>query len=215
MILQAKDIELVVNHLKNGGVIGMPTETVYGLAGDAFNPDAIRKIYQLKKRPFTNPLIVHIHSTKQISNLTKNLSDFQKESLKKLENFWPGPLTIILPKSDQVPDLTTASKNSVAIRIPQHSLALDLLQRCSFPLAAPSANISQAVSPTSAKHVADEFGPKLEYILDGENCQIGLESTVISLINQEPEILRPGAITQEKLEEVLGQPVLPKKVISF
>lgn len=198
-----ENIKKAAKILQTGNLVAMPTETVYGLAADALNPAAIKKIYALKKRPVTNPLIVHLHSAEQIEELTE-ANKQQIKTLERLKIFIPGALTVILPKSKKVPLDTTAGNQSIAIRIPSHPVAQELLKTVNLPLAAPSANLSTKVSPTSARHVLDEFGEDL-FILDGGSSELGLESTVLSLLEDIPKILRPGIITLEMLQEVLGQ----------
>lgn len=208
------NIPILAKYLLEGKIVAIPTETVYGLAGNIYDKNAINKIFTLKGRPNTNPLICHIYSFEQISELTKDLTEKQKDYLNKLKHFWPGPLTIILPKSEKVPNSVTAGLDSVAIRIPNHKLTLELLKSCNVPLAAPSANISKRISPTSAKDVEEEFEDKLKYILDGGRCEIGLESTVLSLVEKVPSILRPGAITYEMIKEIIPEVIVNEEFLT-
>jgi len=195
-------------NLDNNNVIGMPTETVYGLAGNAYSDKSIEKIFKLKKRPTFNPLIIHF----------KNLSDLKKDAIVndnfiKLYNvFCPGPITFVLKKkkNSKISKKATAGKETVAVRIPKHKIARNLLKIIKFPLAAPSANISSKLSPTSAEDVCEEFGNKIKIILDGGRCKIGLESTIIDLTGK-PVILRPGGITQKKIRKVLKEKIKIKK----
>ena len=195
-------------NLDNNNIIGMPTETVYGLAGNAYSDKSIKKIFKLKKRPDFNPLIIHF----------KNLNDLENEvilntNFKKLYSaFCPGPITFILKKKkkSRISKLATARKKTVAVRIPKHKVARKLLSILKFPLAAPSANISSKLSPTSAKDVFEEFGNKIKFILDGGQCKIGLESTIIDLTGI-PSILRPGSITVKKIQKILKTKIKIKK----
>ncbi len=186
--------------LEAGEVIAIPTETVYGLAANALDPRAVARIFQLKNRPLSDPLIVHLASMERVSPLVTSIPLWAE---KLMTLFWPGPLTIILPKSAQVPDVVTGGLPSVALRCPQHPLAQSLLERLSFPLAAPSANPFGRVSPTTPAHVLEYFGGQIPFILDGGTCQTGIESTIIGEENGRLVIYRPGAISKETLEDVL------------
>ncbi len=208
------NLALASTALSKDQLVGLPTETVYGLAGNALSIEAVQKIYDLKGRPATNPLIIHISDFEQIHSLIGKLSDQQSYYLNQLKEFWPGPLTIILPKSINVPTIVTANSDTVAIRIPQHPVALEIIRKSGLPLAAPSANRSNYISPTSAQHVADEFGEKVEIIIDGGNCTVGLESTILSLVSDIPEILRPGAITLEVIRRIIPSVQYQEKVIT-
>lgn len=186
--------------LRAGGVVGMPTETVYGLAADARSERAVRRVFELKGRPSTNPLIVHVASV-EIAERFAVLNDAARALFHR---FSPGPLTIVLPRvAGQVCDLVTAGLDTVGIRIPDHPLALDLLRAFDGPLAAPSANKSNHVSPTTADHVRAEFGDAVP-VLDGGACRVGIESTVLDLSRDVPRILRPGSVTREQIESVIG-----------
>lgn len=197
-----QDISFATELLIKGEVVAIPTETVYGLAANAQNEKAVLKIFETKKRPSFNPLIIHVSS----------IGDFEKyayinnQAIYDLtQRFSPGPLTFLLPKKPSVIDIVTSGLSSVALRIPAHPLTQKLLQNIDFPLAAPSANIFGYVSPTNPQHVLDNLDGKIPYILDGGNCEIGVESTIISFLNNEPEILRFGGITIEDIEKVLGK----------
>jgi L-threonylcarbamoyladenylate synthase len=183
--------------------VGFPTETVYGLGAAALNPLAVQKIYSLKGRPSTNPLIVHLAEAKELASVA--IVDGRTAELRKLLPLWPGPLTVVLPKQPVVPTIVTGGGETVAVRIPSHPTAQNLLRAAKIPVAAPSANRSQHVSPTTAQHVWDEFGESLALILDGGPCQVGIESTVLSLVGEVPQILRPGSITVEQLTALLGR----------
>ena len=191
-------------NLENNNVIGIPTETVYGLAGNAYSDKSIKKIFELKKRPSFNPLIVHF---KNLNNLKKEA--IINDSFKKLYNILcPGPITFILKKKkkSKISKKVTAGKKTIAVRIPRNKVAQKLLSILKFPLAAPSANISSKLSPTSAEDVAEEFGDKIKLILNGGNCPIGIESTIIDLTGK-PTILRPGIITLEEIEKILRKKI--------
>ena len=195
-------------NIKNNNVIGLPTETVYGLAGNAYSNKAVKKIYKLKKRPLFNPLIIHFKNLKDIKKNVILTNDFKK--LYKV--FCPGPITFILKvkKSSKISKIALSGKKTVAVRIPKHKAAKALLNILQVPLAAPSANISSKLSPTSAMDVFDEFGKKIKFILDGGKSQIGIESTILDL-TENPTILRPGIITKEKIEKILKKKVKIKK----
>jgi len=192
-----QDLKKAASLLNEGEIVAIPTETVYGLAGNAFSEKAIRKIFEVKKRPLTDPLIVHVSNIKAIEPLVDNFPDLAR---KLFEAFSPGPITILLPKSVKIPDIVTNSSPYVAVRIPNHPLTRQLLESIDFPLVAPSANPFGALSPSTAEHVQKGIGNKISYILDGGPCQVGLESTIIQIVNEtEIIILRPGGISEEKL----------------
>ena len=187
--------------LKQGGLVAFPTETVYGLGGDALNPQSSRKIYTAKGRPSDNPLIVHIYRIEDLENIAV---DIPKEAYILAEKFWPGPLTMILKKSDRVPKETTGGLQTVAIRMPKHPAALKLIQAAGGYVAAPSANRSGRPSPTLAKYVIQDMDGRIDMILDGGQALIGLESTIVDLTSDKPMILRPGYITGKMIEEAVG-----------
>ena len=190
--------------LQAGEIVALPSETVYGLAGNALLDSTVEKIYQLKGRPSTNPLIVHVHGLEQ----AEDLAEINHTARILTEHFWPGPLTIILPKKPCIPDRISAGLPSVALRAPAHPLFREVLLGLDFPLAAPSANLSNSTSPTCPQHILDSFGEKAPKVLEGGSCEIGLESTVVSLVDEENiQILRQGPISKEELEEVLGKVV--------
>lgn len=195
-------IEKAAFILRQNKVVAIPTETVYGLAASIFNETAIQSIYKIKNRPSNNPLIVHIKSADELDKYTQNIP---LKARLLVENFWPGPLTLVLQKSELIPEYITSGKDTVAIRVPNHPVTLKLLERISFPLAAPSANPSNAVSATSAQHVLDYFGSKIPYILDGGECTNGLESTIIGFEEDIPVVYRLGSLTIEKIEAVIGK----------
>ncbi len=195
------DIEIAAELLRNGGVVAIPTETVYGLAADAFSGDAVRKIFEAKGRPQDNPLIVHISDFSQIYSIAREVPDSAKRLADK---FWPGPLTIILPKRKEVPDETSGGLDTVAVRMPSHKIANKIIE-LSCPLAAPSANISGFPSPTSFEHVEADMMGRADAVCDGGDCDVGVESTVITLATEIPMLLRPGGVTLEQLQSVLGE----------
>jgi L-threonylcarbamoyladenylate synthase len=195
------DILKAVEILRRGGLVAFPTETVYGLGADATNAEAIQKVFAAKGRPSHNPLIVHIAD---ISIAKRFAAEWPDVAQLLAEKFWPGPLTIVLPKSPHIVDAVTAGRQTVGLRVPNHPQALDLLKRFTGPLAAPSANRSTRVSPTTAQHVRDELGDSVDLILDGGPCTVGIESTVLDLTTTPPTILRPGAVTQAQIEELIG-----------
>ncbi len=195
-------------NLENNNIIGIPTETVYGLAGNAYSNKSSKKIFKLKKRPSFNPLIIHF---KNLNDLKKDV--FLNKDFYKLYNaFSPGPITFVLKKKkkSKISKLALAGKKTVAVRIPKHKVTRNLLSILKFPLAAPSANISSKLSPTSAKDVFDEFGNKIKFIIDGGPSKIGLESTIVDLTGK-PSILRPGSITTKKIKKILKKKIIVKK----
>lgn len=208
MSIISNHIDKAVEILKDEDIIGLPTETVYGLAGNIYSEKAIRKIFEVKQRPLYNPLIVHLHSMGQLNEIVKNVPSKAK---KLAEVFWPGPLTLILEKNCDIPDLITAGKKTVAVRIPNHTVALELLRKLPFPIAAPSANPFNRISPTSAQHVENYFKDDIKLVLDGGSCKNGLESTIVAFENKEPIILRLGSISIEDIEKTLGKVKIKNK----
>ena len=190
--------------LKQGGLVAFPTETVYGLGGNGLDKEAAKKIYAAKGRPSDNPLILHVSSIEEVYPLVKALPEKAK---KLMEAFWPGPLTLVLPKSDLVPKESTGGLETVALRSPENALTLSLIRACGFPIAGPSANLSGRPSPTEASHVFEDLGGRIEGILEDGAVGIGVESTIVDLSENCPTLLRPGAITIEDLEAVLGEKV--------
>ena len=196
-------------NIENNNVIGVPTETVYGLAGNAYSNKAVKKIFKLKKRPTFNPIIIHFKNSDDLKN-----DVIINNAFKKLyKAFCPGPITFILKKrkKSRISKIATAGKKTVAVRIPKNKIIRNLLVNLNVPLAAPSANIASKLSPTCAKDVVDEFGKKINFILDGGNCKIGVESTIVDLTNK-PAILRPGIITAEKIEKILKTKIINNKI---
>lgn len=197
-----KDIGLAKSLLEQGELVAVPTETVYGLAGNATDPDSVLKIFTTKERPSFDPLIIHTHSIEQVSEYVVEIPE---KARILAERFWPGPLTLLLPKKEIIPDIVTSGLSTVAVRIPNHPLSLELLQTLDFPLAAPSANPFGYISPTTATHVNKQLGDKIKYILDGGECTIGIESTIIGFENNQPIIHRLGGMSVEKLETIVGR----------
>ncbi len=200
--IDEQTIEQAGKIIRNGGLVAFPTETVYGLGGDGLNPDSSRKIYEAKGRPSDNPLIIHIYRMEDLEVLVKEIPDNAK---KLAEAFWPGPLTMILPKADIVPKETTGGLDTVAVRMPSHKVALAFIEAAGGFVAAPSANLSGKPSPTLAKYVVEDMDGRIDMIIDGGDIAIGLESTIVDLTCDVPMILRPGYITLEMLQDVLGE----------
>ena len=187
--------------LRGGGLVAFPTETVYGLGGNALDPEAARKIYAAKGRPSDNPLIVHISQVSELTPLVKEIPAMAEPLIRK---WWPGPMTLIFKKSGAVPDETTGGLDTVAVRMPSHPVAAALIKASGIPIAAPSANLSGRPSPTSARHVIEDMDGRIDMIIDGGECEIGLESTIIDVTGAEPELLRPGFITIEDIRALTG-----------
>lgn len=196
--------------IKDGGLVAFPTETVYGLGGDALNPDSSRKIYAAKGRPSDNPLIVHIAKLEDMDRLVESVTE---DALKVAKAFWPGPLTMILRKSDCVPVETTGGLDTVAIRMPVHKTAQAFIEAAGGYIAAPSANLSGKPSPTCAKYVIQDMDGRIDMIIDGKDAGIGLESTIVDLSGDVPMLLRPGYVTIEQLREVLGEVDIDKTIM--
>lgn len=198
-MVSQSDIELAAKFIKEGKVVAFPTETVYGLGADALNPMAVAKIFEIKKRPSFDPLIVHISDINYIKKLTKNNDD---RVYKLAERFWPGPLTIVITKSEIVPDIVTSGLPTVGIRMPDNKIALELITKSETAIAAPSANLFGRVSPTTAQHVKKQL-KGVDFILDGGKTKVGIESTIITLNEEGFEILRYGLITKEEIKKVI------------
>jgi L-threonylcarbamoyladenylate synthase len=202
MAIIGKDIKHAIEVLMSGDVVGLPTETVYGLAGNAYSLEAITKIFTVKNRPTFDPLIVHTSSIERVQEFVKEIPE-QAQLLAK--HFMPGPLTLLLPKKEIISDLVTAGLGNVAVRIPNHPLAIELLQNLDFPLAAPSANPFGYISPTSAYHVENQLGDKVKYILNGGECNVGIESSIIGFFDGEIVVLRKGGLAIEEIERIIGK----------
>lgn len=206
-VLPASDpesIRFAAEIIRVGGLVAFPTETVYGLGCDALNPEAVARVFEAKQRPSFDPLIVHIAARASLDRLVETIS-FGDHRL--MDAFWPGPLTLVLPKRESVPDIVTAGLPTIAIRMPAHPVAQALIREAGVPIAAPSANPFGYVSPTCAQHVLDGIGDHVDLILDGGPCPIGLESTIVSMVETWAELLRPGSVTLAEIREVIG-PVL-------
>lgn len=198
------DLQVAASILENGGLVAFPTETVYGLGANALDPEAVAKVYKAKGRPSDNPMIVHISRASDIGQLTPELN---QRIVKLIENFWPGPLTLVVPKKADVPDITTGGLDTVAIRMPDDKVALKIITLAGCPIAAPSANISGKPSPTKASHVIDDLDGKIDAIVCGADCRVGIESTVLDVSSEVATILRPGIITAENIEAAIGETV--------
>ncbi len=196
--------------VKNGGLVAFPTETVYGLGGDALNPESSRKIYAAKGRPSDNPLIVHVASMEDVEAI---VDEVPEAAYKLSKAFWPGPLTMIMNKNDKVPRETTGGLDTVAIRMPNNEIALELIRQSGGFIAAPSANTSGRPSPTVARYCVEDLSGKIEMIIDGGQVGIGLESTIVDLTSDIPMILRPGYITEDMLKEILGEVTIDRTII--
>jgi L-threonylcarbamoyladenylate synthase len=196
------NIQLAKSELDKDGIIGLPTETVYGLAGNIYSDSALEKIFSLKKRPSFNPLIVHIKSKDEVFKIAEKIPE---KAIQLANSFWPGPLTLILNKQSHISPIITANKPTVAVRVPNHPVALELLRTIDYPLAAPSANPFGSISPTTSQHVQDYFEEELSVILEGGSCLNGIESTIIGFEHDSPVVYRLGAISLEEIESIVGK----------
>lgn len=194
-------IERAASVIRNGGIVAFPTETVYGLGADALNEQAIEGIFRAKDRPADNPLIVHVSDREMLARVITSVS---KNTSKLIEKFWPGPLTLVLKRKPEVAHSVSAGLDTVAVRMPEGRIALELIKRSGTPIAAPSANLSGRPSPTRAEHVERDLSWRIDMILDGGQTKIGIESTVIDMTSEPPLILRPGWITREQISEIIG-----------
>lgn len=199
---EVEKIRIAANFIKEGGLVAFPTETVYGLGADALNARAVLALFEAKKRPLDNPPIVHVENAVEVYKLAQQVSSKAEQLMKE---FWPGPLTLVFKRSESVPDVTVAGLDTIAIRMPQHKVALALIRESGCPIAAPSANLAGKPSPTSAKHVFDDLNGRIDAILDGGPTRIGVESTVLDLSVDPPMLLRPGGAPLEALKEVVGE----------
>lgn len=203
-IFKEHEIKEAAKIIQNGGLVAFPTETVYGLGADALNEDAVAKVYEAKGRPSDNPMIVHIARASDIGQLTPMLSS---TIVTLIDNFWPGPLTLVVKRKPGVPDRTTGGLDTVGVRMPDSKLALDLINYAGCPIAAPSANLSGKPSPTRVEDVIEDLNGKVDAILEGPKCRVGIESTVLDVTGDVPTILRPGVITKEHIEAAIGREV--------
>ncbi len=196
------DLALAVRLLRAGKLVAFATETVYGLGADALNPLAVARVFEAKRRPKFDPLIVHLSDADELDRYAARIPP---DAVRLAQAFWPGPLTLVLPKRDIVPDLVTAGLDSVALRVPAHPQARALIAAADTPLAAPSANRFGSISPTTAAHVAEQLGDRIDYILDGGPCDVGIESTIVGVLHDRPEILRLGGLSVEQIRDVVGE----------
>lgn len=202
LFLTEQDIELAAGILREGGLVGIPTETVYGLGADGLNPKAVARIFEAKGRPQDNPLILHIPETGWLERYCQSVPS---GAYALAEAFWPGPMTMVLPRKAIVPDIVTAGLETVGMRCPAHDLCREIISAAGVPVAAPSGNTSGRPSPTTAQHMLEDMDGKIKAIVDGGPCQVGVESTIIDLTCQPPRLLRPGGVTLEQLRSVLGE----------
>ncbi len=200
--MSEEELSRAAEILRQGGLVAFPTETVYGLGANALDAEAVARIYRVKQRPFASPLIVHVADEAMARTIT---AEWPERAQRLAKKFWPGPLTLVLKKAATIPDLVTAGLPSVGVRVPAHSVAAALIRRAGIPVAAPSANRFSEISPTSAEHVRKSLGGCVDMILDGGPTQVGIESTVASLVRVPPVVLRPGMIDQAELEAVTGE----------
>lgn len=208
---QREDIERAAAILREGGLLGIPTETVYGLGANGLNEDAVRRIFEAKGRPQDNPLILHIPSADW---LTRYCAEIPAAAYALAERFWPGPLTMILKRQNNVPDVTTGGLNTVGVRCPNHPVTLAIIAAAGVPVAAPSGNLSGRPSPTCARHMIEDMDGRIDGIVDGGACGVGVESTIIDLTGEMPRLLRPGGLPLEALREVLGEVAVDKAVLA-
>ncbi|MCF2488855.1 L-threonylcarbamoyladenylate synthase [Dyadobacter sp. CY347] len=202
MAITGIDIDVAKEFLIKGELVAIPTETVYGLAGNALNDSSVLSIFEVKNRPAFDPLIIHTDSLEKVEHY---VSSFPEKASHLAAKFWPGPLTLLLPKKQIIPDLVTSGLDNVAVRVPNHPLLLELLKALPFPLAAPSANPFGYISPTNAAHVNAQLGEKIPYILDGGESEVGIESTIVGFENDEPVVYRLGGLAVEEIEAVVGK----------
>ncbi|MGN8764298.1 L-threonylcarbamoyladenylate synthase [Hornefia butyriciproducens] len=200
-----EDIRIAAKIIEQGGLVAFPTETVYGLGANAMDADAVRKIYEAKGRPADNPTIVHIAEREELGQVTFLVTEDMKTLM---DRFWPGPMTMIVPRGEYIPYVTTGNLETVGVRMPENEVARELIRRSGCPIAAPSANLSGKPSPTTAQHVIDDLDGRIDAVIQSGPCRIGIESTVIDMTGKIPMILRPGYITKKDFEEALGQEIL-------
>jgi L-threonylcarbamoyladenylate synthase len=201
------ELAKAVRQLNSGALVAIPTETVYGLAANAYNDEAVKSIFRTKNRPANNPLILHLKNATELDSVAQNIPALAERLAKK---FWPGPLTLILEKKEHISDLVSAGLNTIAVRVPNHKLTLKLLKKLDYPLVAPSANRSNHISPTTPEHVKNSLGVKTPFILDGGVCEEGLESTIIGFEGDDVVLYRHGALPLEEIEKFIGKPLLSR-----
>ena len=199
--ISEEDIQRAAELIRSGKLVAFPTETVYGLGANALDARAVARIFEVKGRPSSSPIIVHVSNHEMIGRVAASWPDKARALAKR---FWPGPLTLVVPKTSEVPDIVTAGLSTVGVRMPAHPVALALIEAVQVPIAAPSANRFSEVSPTTAEHVRQGLGDRVDYVLDGGSCQVGIESTVLSLVDEIPVLLRPGGISRQGIEELIG-----------
>ena len=209
--VQSKEVACAADILRRGGLLGIPTETVYGLGANGLNEDAVRRIFEAKGRPQDNPLILHIPNAEW---LTRYCQEIPQAAYELAAKFWPGPLTMILKRRENVPDVTTGGLDTVGVRCPNHAVTLAILEAAQVPVAAPSGNISGRPSPTCARHMIEDMEGRIDGIVDGGACGVGVESTIIDLTSHPPRLLRPGGLPLEQLEEVLGEIAVDRAVVA-
>ncbi len=202
--LVTQDVDVAVSVLRRGGLVAFPTETVYGLGANALDPLAVAKIFDAKQRPRFDPIIVHVAGVEWLERVVREVPEVAR---RLAEQFWPGPLTLVLPKADRVPEIVTAGLPTCGVRAPDHPLAQQLIRRADLPVAAPSANRFGQLSPTRPEHVQAQLGDRIDVLLDGGPCRVGVESTVLDVTSDPPRLLRPGGVPVEELEAVLGKRV--------
>lgn len=205
------DLQRAADILRSGGLVAIPTETVYGLAANALNPQAVARIFAAKERPFFDPLIVHLPDVDWWPRVAR---EFPAAARKLADAFWPGPLTLVLPRADAVPDLVTSGLPTVGVRVPDHPLTQELLRRANVPVAAPSANPFGRLSPTTAEHVQRQLGSRVDFILDGGPCRVGVESTILQVGEDGVRLLRPGGVPVEAVESLVGPVIIPPRTAS-
>jgi L-threonylcarbamoyladenylate synthase len=198
----AEAIRQAAGIIRGGGIVAFPTETVYGLGANGYNPLAVARIFEVKRRPSFDPLILHVADPADVRKLVKEIPSSAK---KLIERFWPGPVTVVLLKEENIPDIVTAGLPSIAVRMPDHPMALSLIKESKCPIAAPSANPFGYLSPTTAGHVREQLGDQVDLILDGGPCTVGVESTIVSFLDGKPRLLRPGGVSLEEIESVIGE----------
>ena len=198
----AEAIRQAAGIIRAGGIVAFPTETVYGLGANGYNPLAVARIFEVKRRPSFDPLILHVADPADVRKLVKEIPSSAK---KLIERFWPGPVTVVLLKEENIPDIVTAGLPSIAVRMPDHPMALSLIKESKCPIAAPSANPFGYLSPTTAEHVREQLGDQVDLILDGGPCTVGVESTIVSFLDGKPRLLRPGGVSLEEIESAIGE----------